>query len=49
MIEKQLLEKYGEYLDQLDISETNTSLKLSMIKVKPEYRYNKNNYGKNLF
>ena len=35
---KQLLEKYGEYLDQLDISETNTSLKLSMIKVKPEYR-----------
>jgi hypothetical protein len=48
MIEKLLLEKYGEYLDQLDISETNTSLKLSMIKVKPEYRYSKNNYGKNL-
>lgn len=48
MIEKQLLEKYGEYLDQLDISETNTSLKLSMIKVKPEYRYNKHNHGNNL-
>ncbi len=48
MIEKQLLEKYGEYLDQLDISETNTSLKLSMIKVKPEYRYNKKNQGNNL-
>lgn len=48
MIEKQLLEKYGEYLDQLDISETNTSLKLSMIKVKPEYRYDKKNQGNNL-
>jgi len=48
MIEKELLEKYGEYLDQLDISETNTSLKLSMIKVKPEYRYKKNNQDKNL-
>lgn len=48
MIEKQLLEKYGEYLDQLDISETNTSLKLSMIKVKPEYRYDKNNPENNL-
>ena len=48
MIEKQLLEKYGKYLDQLDISETNTSLKLSMIKVKPEYRYNKKNQGNNL-
>ena len=48
MIEKELLEKYGEYLDQLDISETNTSLKLSMIKVKPEYRYQKRNYGSNL-
>jgi hypothetical protein len=48
MIEKELLEKYGEYLDQLDISETNTSLKLSMIKVKPEYRYQKSNLGTNL-
>lgn len=48
MIENQLIEKYGEYLDQLDISETNTSLRLSMIKVKPEYRYQKNNYGNNL-
>ena len=48
MIEKQLLEKYDEYLDQLDISETNTSLKLSMIKVKPEYRYDKKNQGNNL-
>ncbi len=48
MIEKQLIEKYGEYLDQLDISETNTSLRLSMIKVKPEYRYNKSNQGDNL-
>jgi hypothetical protein len=48
MIEEQLLEKYGEYLDKLDISETNTSLKLSMIKVKPEYRYNKNSYNTNL-
>lgn len=48
MIEKQLIEKYGEYLDQLDISETNTSLRLSMIKVKPEYRFKKNNYGNNL-
>ena len=48
MIEKELLEKYGEYLNQLDISETNTSLKLSMIKVKPEFRYNKNNQGNNL-
>ncbi len=48
MIKKQLLEKYGEYLDQLDISETNTSLKLSMIKVKPEFRYDKNNQGNNL-
>jgi hypothetical protein len=48
MIEKELLEKYGEYLDQLDIYETNTSLKLSMIKVKPEYRYQKSNYGNNL-
>jgi hypothetical protein len=48
MIKKQLLDKYGEYLDQLDISETNINLKLSMIKVKPEYRYDKNNYGNNL-
>lgn len=48
MIKKELLEKYGEYLDQLDISETNTSLKLSMIKVKPEFRYDKNNQGNNL-
>lgn len=48
MIENQLIEKYGEYLDQLDISETNTSLRLSMIKVKPEYRYQKSNYGNNL-
>lgn len=48
MIETQLIEKYGEYLDQLDISETNTSLRLSMIKVKPEYRFKKSNYGNNL-
>ncbi len=48
MIENQLIEKYGEYLDQLDISETNTSLRLSMIKVKPEYRYQKSNFGNNL-
>lgn len=48
MIETQLIEKYGEYLDQLDISETNTSLRLFMIKVKPEYRFKKNNYGNNL-
>lgn len=48
MIKEQLLEKYGEYLDQLDISETKTSIKLSMIKVKQKYRYNKNNYGNNL-
>lgn len=48
MIEDILIEKYGEYLDQLDISETNTSLRLSMIKVKPEYRYQKNSYGNNL-
>jgi hypothetical protein len=48
MIKKQLLEKYGEYLDQLDINETNTSLKLSMIKVKPEYRYDKKNLENNL-
>lgn len=44
MIEKELLDKYGEYLSDLDISETRTSLRLSMIKVKPEYRYNKQNY-----
>ena len=44
MIEKELLDKYGEYLSDLDISETRTSLRLSMIKVKPEYRYNKHNY-----
>lgn len=43
MIETELLEKYGEYLSDLDISETRTSLKLSMIKVKPEFRYNKRN------
>jgi len=43
MIEKQLLDKYGEYLSDLDISETRTSLRLSMIKIKPEYRYNKRN------
>ena len=48
MIENELIEKYGEYLDQLDISETKTSLRLSMIKVKPEYRYQKSNYGNNL-
>jgi hypothetical protein len=48
MIENELLEKYGEYLSDLDISETKTSLRLSMIKVKPEYRYQKNNYGNNL-
>ena len=48
MIKEQLLEKYGEYLDQLDISENKTSIKLSMIKVKQKYRYNKNNYGNNL-
>jgi hypothetical protein len=44
MIEKELLDKYGEYLSDLDISETRTSLRLSMIKVKPEYRHNKHNY-----
>jgi hypothetical protein len=43
MIETELLEKYGEYLSDLDISETRTSLKLTMIKVKPEFRYNKRN------
>jgi hypothetical protein len=48
MIKEQLLEKYGKYLDQLDISENKTSIKLSMIKVKQKYRYNKNNYGNNL-
>lgn len=42
MIEDILIEKYGDYLDKLDIYETNSSLKLSMIKVKPEYRYQKN-------
>ena len=44
MIEKELLDKYGEYLLALDISETRTSIRLSMIKVKPEFRYNKRNY-----
>jgi len=48
MIEKQLLEKYGDVLDKLDISETKTSLRLDMIQVKAEYRYNKNNQKNNL-
>jgi Zn-dependent peptidase ImmA (M78 family) len=48
MIEKQLLEKYGEYLNQLDIRETNTSIKLSMIEIKPEYRYDVSKGGENL-
>lgn len=38
MIEDILLEKYGEYLVGLDIYENKTSLKLSRIIIKPEFR-----------
>lgn len=38
MIEQLLDSKYGEYLEGLDIYENRTSLKLSRIVIKPEYR-----------
>ena len=38
MIENILEEKYGEYLEGLDIYENKTSLKLSRIVIKPEFR-----------